>query len=145
MSKLNKSEEIKLVARYLGNMTLLRSYGKRVELSALEIGCKNLDTVLQELKDEAELDRMAQEEHEKRRNEMLAKLQAEGWTLEELLEVSGKRPSSKTKKAPSKYRYVDSKGKECFWSGFGRMPSELQALVEAGQALEMFLIEKEGE
>lgn len=141
MSKLNKSEEIKLVNRYLCNMTLLRSYGKRTDLSTLEIGLKNLETVLQEIKEQAELEKMELEEREQRRTKILEKLKEEGWTLEELLELSNKRQNSKSRKSPNKYRFIDKQGKECFWSGVGRMPLALQNLINEGQALDTFLIE----
>ena len=84
---------------------------------------------------------MAQEEKEQRRLAMLEKLQAEGWTLDELLETANKQPKAK-QKAPNKYQYVDSQGQTRFWSGFGRTPTELQALLDAGQSLETFLIQK---
>jgi len=141
MSKLNKSEEIKLVNRYLCNMTLLRSYGKQSELDILEIALKNLTTVLQERKDEEVLAKMAQEEKEQRRLAMLEKLEAEGWTLNELLETVNKQPKTK-QKAPNKYQYVDSQGETRYWSGLGRMPTELQALLKSGKTLDTFLIQK---
>lgn len=141
MTKISKSEEVKQVTRYLCNMTLLRSYGKQTEMDTLETALKNLTTVFQERKDEEELAKMAQEEKEQRRLAMLEKLQAEGWTLDELLETANKQPKAK-QKAPNKYQYVDSQGQTRFWSGFGRTPTELQALLDAGQSLETFLIQK---
>lgn len=141
MSKMTKVEEIKLVSRYLGNLALLRSLSKQVDFSAIESAINNLQTVLAERQEEAELERIEREEFESRRQAMLAKLQEEGWSLEALINgIDVKSTKSKKGKAPNKYRYTNSEGKECFWSGFGRMPSDLKSLVDSGNSLESYLI-----
>ncbi|HHC2602529.1 TPA: H-NS family nucleoid-associated regulatory protein [Klebsiella pneumoniae] len=42
-----------------------------------------------------------------------------------------------------KYAYTDSEGQEQTWTGRGRMPLALKALIDGGKELESFLIKKD--
>ena len=140
MTKLTKTDELKIVSRYLGSVTLLRSFAKQTDLALLETAAKNVQIVFSEQKEAEELAILEREDFENRRQAMLQKLQEEGWDLDMLMH--GMKANKKPKKAPYKYSYVNSKGKTQFWSGFGRMPEELKMLVEGGKPLETFLIEQ---
>lgn len=44
---------------------------------------------------------------------------------------------------PAKYRYTDESGNEKTWTGQGRTPSAIKVQLDAGEALQSFLIDAE--
>ena len=67
----------------------------------------------------------------------LADLRAAGYKVGEAFPVA-KPPKAKV--APSGFKYQDPKSPENGWSGRGRMPFWLKALVDAGQDKEQYKI-----
>jgi DNA-binding protein H-NS len=84
---------------------------------------------------------MEQEERERERKALIEKIEAEGWSLEDLLNESGKSSKRATSKAQNKYVFTDEQGNTQYWTGRGRMPAALKAKIDAGELLESFLIE----
>lgn len=93
------------------------------------------------LKDLVQLQKNVGEAIEKRKvaerlellNEFKAKATAHGFTLEDLL-------STKIKKAPGQAKYRNPSDSTQTWTGQGRMPKWLVALVDSGKDLNDFKI-----
>ena len=69
------------------------------------------------------------------KSEIEGKLKSEGFTA---IEVLGAKVKPKSQTLPPKY--IDADDASLTWSGKGRMPGWLQAKVDAGVALDGFLI-----
>lgn len=138
---MTKQEEFNIVTKYFNNFASLRSFAKDKELSFLEKAEKNLAQIIKDKKDAIELERMEQEERERERKALIEKIETEGWSLEDLLNESGKSSKRATSKAQNKYVFTDEQGNTQYWTGRGRMPAALKAKIDAGELLESFLIE----
>ena len=138
---MTKQEEFNIVTKYFNNFASLRGFAKDKELSFLEKEEKNLAQIIKDKKDAIELERMEQEERERERKALIEKIEAEGWSLEDLLNESGKSSKRATSKAQNKYVFTDEQGNTQYWTGRGRMPAALKAKIDAGELLESFLIE----
>lgn len=135
--KITKNKELEIVTKYLVNETLLKSALKDLDLVALTNIQEIIIKVTNDLKDEFELKQIAEAEREQKRLEMIALIEAQGFSLQELI-------GSKRKPTKKQHKYVyQVNGKTKYWSGLGRMPFELRTLVEGGRPLESFLIEKQ--
>lgn len=133
---LSKKQEHELVKRYLSNQNSLKSFLKGQDLTWINSVCDKLSEISLELAQEAELERIENQEREAKRLSLIAMVEAEGWSVEALL---GKESPKKGKKA-DKYRFVDENGNEKGWSGFGAKPKALIALLDKGHRLDEFLI-----
>lgn len=128
-----------LLKRYLANHNTLKGFLKGQDLEWVNGVYERLGEIIIELTQEAELERAEAQERETKRLELIAMIEAEGWSVEEL--IKDKPAKAKTSKKSDKYRFIDENGKERGWSGFGVKPKALQALLNAGHSLEEFLIE----
>lgn len=132
------------IIKTLTNMRLLRSFARDVDFSVLEEIHTKLATVIDELREAAE----AKKAEEAERLEKLAayrKMLAEdGISLDDLINLHGetkaKSPAQKRAPRAPKYEYLDDNGNIKTWTGQGRMPAPIAKAVEAGTALETFLI-----
>lgn len=138
---MTKQEEFNIVTKYFNNFASLRAFSKEKELSFLEKAEKNLAQIIKDKKDAIELERMEQEERERERKALIEKIEAEGWSIKDLLNESGKSSKRATSKAKNKYTFLDEQGNTQYWTGRGRMPAALKAKIDAGESLESFLIE----
>lgn len=136
--KMKKNRDFDMVLKYLLNENLLKNVLKGSELDTLEKVKATLSTVCGNLKDELELQRIEAEEREQKRLELIAAIEAQGFSLNELI----KTKKSPTKK-PNKYVFFNEKGEKTYWSGMGKMPKALKEQVENGRDLESFLIVKQ--
>lgn len=132
------------IVKTLTNIRLLRAFARDLDFSVLEEIHRKLATVIEELREAAE----AKKAEEVERLEKLAayrKMLAEdGISLDDLISLHGeaKVKTSSQKRAPRapKYEYLDDNGNIKTWTGQGRMPAPIAKAVEAGTALETFLI-----
>ena len=138
---MTKQEEFNIVTKYFNNFTSLRTFSKDKELSFLEKAEKNLAQIIKDRKEAIELEKMEQEERERERKALIEKIEAEGWSIKDLLNESGKSSKRATSKAKNKYTFRDEQGNTQYWTGRGRMPAALKAKIDAGESLESFLIE----
>ncbi len=138
---MTKQEEFNIVTKYFNNFASLRAFSKEKELSFLEKAEKNLAQIIKDRKEAIELEKMEQEERERERKALIEKIEAEGWTIKDLLNESGKSSKRATSKAKNKYTFLDEQGNTQYWTGRGRMPAALKAKIDAGESLESFLIE----
>lgn len=135
---MKKTRDFEIVLKYLLNENLLKNALKGCDLETLDRAKTTLSTVCSELKDELELQRIEAEEREQKRLDIIAAIEAQGFTLNELIKSKPKKAPSKK---PNKYAYPDDNGKIIYWSGMGKMPKLLRKQVENGKALESFLID----
>ena len=138
---MTKQEEFNIGPKYFNNFASLRAFSKEKELSFLEKAEKNLAQIIKDRKEAIELEKMEQEERERERKALIEKIEAEGWTIKDLLNESGKSSKRATSKAKNKYTFLDEQGNTQYWTGRGRMPAALKAKIDAGESLESFLIE----
>ncbi len=138
---MTKQDEFNVVTKYFNNFASLRAFSKDKELSFLEKAEKNLAQIIKDRKEAIELEKMEQEERERERKALIEKIEAEGWSIKDLLNESGKSSKRATSKAKNKYTFLDEQGNTQYWTGRGRMPAALKAKIDAGESLESFLIE----
>lgn len=137
---MTKQDEFNVVTKYFNNFASLRAFSKDKELSFLEKAEKNLAQIIKDRKEAIELEKMEQEERERERKALIEKIEAEGWSIKDLLNESGKSSKRATSKAKNKYTFLDEQGNTQYWTGRGRMPAALKAKIDAGESLESFLI-----
>jgi len=83
----------------------------------------------------AEMEKRAEIDKEETRNRLAALASEAGYTVEDLF---GSKPTRK--RAPAKIKYRDPSNKANTWSGRGRMPRWMSALVAKGQKKEDFAL-----
>lgn len=130
------------IIKTLTNIRSLRVFAREVDFSALEDMLAKLSSVVEELRQAAEAEKAANAER-------LAKLEAykkmlaeDGISLDDLMSAQVVQPKAKKTRAPKppKYEYRDDAGSIKTWTGQGRMPAPIAKAVDAGTALESFLI-----
>ncbi|MGL5237784.1 MAG: H-NS family nucleoid-associated regulatory protein [Plesiomonas shigelloides] len=131
------------IIKTLTNIRSLRALAREVDFSVLEEMLTKLSSVVEERRESAEAEKAANAER-------LAKLEAykkmlaeDGISLDDLVSVHTVQPASAKKTRapkPPKYEYRDDNGDVKTWTGQGRMPAPIAKAVEAGTALESFLI-----
>lgn len=136
--RITKNKEVEIVLKYLSNENLLRGAFKNSDVAVIEHTQEIFSKVYLDLKDELEIKRVEEQEREKKRLELIAQIEAQGFKLNELIK-SKKAPSKK----PNKYVFLDNEGNVLYWSGMGKMPRLLKEQVERGEPLESFLIENQ--
>lgn len=130
------------IIKTLTNIRSLRALAREVDFSVLEDMLAKLSGVVEELRESAEAEKTANAER-------LAKLEAykkmlaeDGISLDDLMSAQVAQPKAKKTRAPKppKYEYRDDTGNMKTWTGQGRMPAPIAKAVDAGTALESFLI-----
>ena len=138
---MTKQEEFNIVTKYFNNFASLRAFSKDKELSFLEKAEKNLAQIIKDRKEAIELEKMEQEERERARIAIIEEIEAQGWSVKDLLNPNAKESKRAKSKAKNKYTFLDEQGNTQYWTGRGRMPAALKAKIDAGESLESFLIE----
>lgn len=138
--KLRKSQEADIVLKYLSSENLLKVALKDHDAKELEYIEQLLVKVVAELKDECELKRIAAEIRENERQDLIAEIEARGFSLQEL--IGGQKKAEKKVSRP-KYAYQTGDGTIKYWSGFGRVPKDLKEQLQDGKSLDDFLIDKQ--
>lgn len=132
------------IIKTITNIRSLRAFARDVDFSVLEEMHTKLATVVEELREAAEA-KKAEEAERLEKLEAYRKMLAEdGISLDDLIglhgETKAKAPSQKRAPRAPKYEYRDDNGEMKTWTGQGRMPTPIAKAVEAGTALETFLI-----
>lgn len=140
--KLTKKQEYDLMKRYLSNSHSLKAFITEQGLEWANKVYERLSEIIILLEKDAESERLEAQENERKRLALLNQIEAEGWTLEELMKGKGKAKKKAEKKA-AKYCFTDEQGNVKYWSGFGVKPKALVRLLESGRKLEEFLIEQQ--
>ncbi|NVP01914.1 H-NS histone family protein [Photobacterium damselae subsp. damselae] len=128
--------------KVLTNIRTLRTFVRVLTLDEmLEIESK-LSQVIGEFREEAEKAAKEEEERQDKIAQYIEMLKQDGIDLDELSMIAGSADTTPKKKRapkPPKYRFIDN-GEEKTWTGQGRTPSALAALLEQGHDIDEFLI-----
>ena len=94
------------------------------------------------LEDMLEKFRVVTKEQQAKINALLAQMQADGISPEELLSITPAttRSVKKRQPRPAKYRFIDLNGETKTWTGQGRTPKPIAQALAAGKSLDDFLI-----
>ena len=130
----------------LSNIRTLRAISKEVDLEWLEEVRSKLDIVIQEKKEEVELQQLEKQELDQKLKQVRAYLEELGLPLEMLNTDGAAAPEKKKTKTAvtAKYEIEDKLGNLVQWSGRGRMPSVFKEKTNEGHDLAEFLINKAG-
>lgn len=138
MEKITKTEELEIVAKYLGNLNLLRTFTQKQAFDRVERAYNNMMTAYMEREELFKQEQKEAAEQEEKRRKMIEYIQSQGFNVEDLISPITVR--NKLRTVENKYSFTDSQGKTQYWKGSGRMPKELKALIEQGHTLEEYLI-----
>lgn len=139
---ISKKQEHELMKRYLSNANTLKGFLKTQDLAWVNGIYAKLGELIVELTQEYEIEQLEAQEREKKRLELIAMIEAEGWNVADLMNKATPKKSASPAKKEDKYRFPDENGNERGWSGLGMKPKALQALLDKGHQLEEFLIER---
>ncbi|MFM5037985.1 H-NS family nucleoid-associated regulatory protein [Aeromonas veronii] len=129
--------------KVLLNIRSLRAAMRELSLEQVKEAHEKIESIYLERLEQAEKEQAANAEHQQKLAEFQAMLADAGIDPCELVQgtPAGKATREGTKRAPRppKYRYMDN-GEEHTWTGQGRTPKALAAMLEQGRQLEEFLI-----
>lgn len=134
---LTLTEQMKNV---LTNIRSLRVFVRELELNEmLEIQSK-LNSVIDENLEAAKEKEQEQLEKEKKIADYLEMMQADGIAISDFVGIQSEtKQKAKREPKPPKYKF-DADGEVKTWTGQGRTPKALQALLDNGHTLNEFLI-----
>lgn len=129
--------------KVLLNIRSLRAAMRELSLEQVKEAHEKIEAIYLERLEQAEKEQAANAEHQQKLTEFQAMFADAGIDPCELVQgtPAGKATREGTKRAPRppKYRYMDN-GEEHTWTGQGRTPKALAAMLEQGRQLEEFLI-----
>ncbi|WP_436883149.1 H-NS histone family protein [Enterobacter asburiae] len=114
----------------------LKKFLKESDYPFLENLSTRILSALADKKAEHDAQEKLRIERETKRLELLALIEAEGFSL---ADIAGEKPEQKTPKRRPKYEYVEN-GITRSWSGVGRTPAPIQQALDDGKSLDDFLI-----
>ncbi|WP_270562613.1 DNA-binding protein StpA [Citrobacter portucalensis] len=126
----------------LNNIRSLRAMAREFSVDVLEDMLEKFRVVTKERRDEEEQLQRQRAEQQAKINALLAQMQADGISPEELLSITPATTRSVTKRQPrpAKYRFIDLNGETKTWTGQGRTPKPIAQALAAGKSLDDFLI-----
>lgn len=133
------------VIKVLSNIRSLRVLAREVQFEQLEDMLSKLTTVVEERREEAELNQAENEERQRKLQQYREMLINDGIDPNELFDMLANSKTAAPKKVkrsarPAKYEYTDENGDLKTWTGQGRTPAIIKQALEAGQDLESFAI-----
>ncbi|KII75563.1 H-NS family nucleoid-associated regulatory protein [Vibrio renipiscarius] len=132
------------LTKTLLNIRSLRAFSRELTLEQLEEALEKLSLVVSERKEAEEAESAERAEQEAKLAAIAEQIAKDGIDVEALISaLAGEtKTKAKAKRAPrpAKYKYEDTNGEEKTWTGQGRTPSAIQALLDSGRKLEEFLI-----
>ncbi|MBA5762582.1 H-NS histone family protein [Vibrio sp. 404] len=132
------------LTKTLLNIRSLRAFSRELTLEQLEEALEKLTIVVSERKEAEEEERAALAEQEAKLSAIAEQIAKDGIDVDALISALAGETKTKTKSKraprPAKYKYVDPNGEEKTWTGQGRTPSAIQALLDSGKSLDEFLI-----
>ncbi|MEG7665017.1 H-NS family nucleoid-associated regulatory protein [Hafnia paralvei] len=132
------------VRKVLSNQRSIRAFVRECDYEWLVEACEKLNAATQEKRSDYEAELKQREERERKRQELLALIQEEGFDVESLInptlstKTKGKKKSTGVPRK-AKYQYVEN-GETKTWAGVGRKPKFIADALEAGRSLDEFLI-----
>ncbi|MCX9047166.1 DNA-binding protein StpA [Citrobacter portucalensis] len=126
----------------LNNIRSLRAMAREFSVDVLEDMLEKFRVVTKERRDEEEQLQRQRAEQQAKINALLAQMQADGISPEELLSITPAtaRSVKKRQPRPAKYRFIDLNGETKTWTGQGRTPKPIAQALAAGNSLDDFLI-----
>lgn len=126
----------------LNNIRSLRAKAREFSVDVLEDMLEKFRVVTKERRDEEEQLQRQRAEQQAKINALLAQMQADGISPEELLSITPAtaRSVKKRQPRPAKYRFIDLNGETKTWTGQGRTPKPIAQALAAGKSLDDFLI-----
>ncbi|MGG5160042.1 DNA-binding protein StpA [Citrobacter portucalensis] len=126
----------------LNNIRSLRAMAREFSVDVLEDMLEKFRIVTKERRDEEEQLQRQRAEQQAKINALLAQMQADGISPEELLSITPAtaRSVKKRQPRPAKYRFIDLNGETKTWTGQGRTPKPIAQALAAGKSLDDFLI-----
>lgn len=126
----------------LNNIRSLRAMAREFSVDVLEDMLEKFRVVTKERRDEEEQLQRQRAEQQAKINALLAQMQADGISPEELLSITPAtaRLVKKRQPRPAKYRFIDLNGETKTWTGQGRTPKPIAQALAAGKSLDDFLI-----
>ena len=126
----------------LNNIRSLRAMAREFSVDVLEDMLEKFRVVTKERRDEEEQLQRQRAEQQAKINALLAQMQADGISPEELLRITPAtaRSVKKRQPRPAKYRFIDLNGETKTWTGQGRTPKPIAQALAAGKSLDDFLI-----
>lgn len=126
----------------LNNIRSLRAMAREFSVDVLEDMIEKFRVVTKERRDEEEQLQRQRAEQQAKINALLAQMQADGISPEELLSIipATARSVKKRQPRPAKYRFIDLNGETKTWTGQGRTPKPIAQALAAGKSLDDFLI-----
>lgn len=126
----------------LNNIRSLRAMAREFSVDILEDMLEKFRVVTKERRDEEEQLQRQRAEQQAKINALLAQMQADGISPEELLSITPAtaRSVKKRQPRPAKYRFIDLNGETKTWTGQGRTPKPIAQALAAGKSLDDFLI-----
>lgn len=126
----------------LNNIRSLRAMAREFSVDVLEDMLEKFRVVTKERRDEEEQLQRQRAEQQAKINALLAQMQADGISPEELLSITPAtaRSVKKRQPRPAKYRFIDLNDETKTWTGQGRTPKPIAQALAAGKSLDDFLI-----
>ncbi|MDM2846135.1 DNA-binding protein StpA [Citrobacter sp. Cpo090] len=126
----------------LNNIRSLRAMAREFSVDVLDDMLEKFRVVTKERRDEEEQLQRQRAEQQAKINALLAQMQADGISPEELLSITPvtARSVKKRQPRPAKYRFIDLNGETKTWTGQGRTPKPIAQALAAGKSLDDFLI-----
>ena len=126
----------------LNNIRSLRVMAREFCVDVLEDMLEKFRVVTKERRDEEEQLQRQRAEQQAKINALLAQMQADGISPEELLSITPAtaRSVKKRQPRPAKYRFIDLNGETKTWTGQGRTPKPIAQALATGKSLDDFLI-----
>ena len=126
----------------LNNIRSLRAMAREFSVDVLEDMLEKFRVVTKERRDEEEQLQRQRAEQQAKINALLAQMQADGISPEELLSITPAtaRSVKKRQPRPAKYRFIDLNGETKTWTGQGRTPKPIAQALAAGKSLDDLLI-----
>lgn len=116
----------------------VKQFLKESDYLFLETLAERILSALADKKAEHDAREKQRVERENKRQELLALIKSEGFSLEE---IAGENPPPKPPKRRPKYHYEEN-GVTRRWSGTGRTPAPIQQALSEGKTLDDFLIRR---
>lgn len=116
----------------------LKKFLRESDSTFLEKLRERISLTLDDKRAEYEEQEKQRRQREEKRNELLALIESEGFSI---ADFAGDKPVKKPSKRKPKYQYSEN-GETKFWSGVGRAPVYIQRELDSGKTLSDFLIKE---
>ncbi len=117
--------------KYLKNSRNMKAFFKGAQAKEIRMILDNLENMYTVLKEKEEREAREKESRERFLSGVLSSLDENNYTLEDLLAIKKEQQRKASKyHIEARYQYVDLDGVICFWSGQGKIPKALKAVMQ---------------